>query len=351
MNSKTNPGPVGYLGSMVKQSPPETGSSDHATRIRHSFLKLLTGSDLSRRRLPLMQAQSPAPGPVIWLTACAHGDEVGGIVIIQEIFKRLQRSGLLCGSVNAFPLMNPMGFEMASRSIPHSEEDLNRSFPGDAHGSLGERIAAQIFSRISETQPTLVLDLHNDWIRSIPYVVIDPIGAHAPGSIHQSVMDYARASGLLAIRDNEIERHTLSYSLIARGIPALTLEMGESYVVNERNIETGVRSVWNLLTQLGLTQPEPQGEFRYPLPEDLGSGIYQYTDKPWSSTSGIIRFLARAGQMVREGQPIARVYNAFGKPQETLHAEATGIVLGHADSSVVFPGMPVMAFGIRSSEQ
>jgi len=320
----------------------------HGTRVRYSFLKILTGSDLSRRRLPLMQAHSDTAGPVVWLTACAHGDEVGGIVIIQETFKRIQRSGLLCGSVYAFPLMNPLGFETASRSIPLSKEDLNRSFPGSDHGSLGERIAAQIFNRITETDPALVVDLHNDWIRSIPYAVVDPIGAHAPEQLHRSVTDFARTSGLLVIRENEIVRNTLSYSLIARGVPALTLEMGESYVVNERNIEVGVRSVWNLLSRLGLTEPEPQGQYRYPLSDELGGVIFQYTDRPWSSTSGIIRFLARPGGMVRQGQPIARIYNAFGKPQETLHAGADGVVLGNADSSVAFPGIPVMAFGIKT---
>jgi uncharacterized protein len=330
---------------MIRPAPPS--ARPHNTTVRYSFLRILTGSDLSRRRLPFMQAHAERKGPTVWLTACAHGDEVGGIVIIQEIFKRLQRHGLLRGKVFAFPLMNPIGFETASRSIPFSKEDLNRSFPGHDNGSLGERIAARIFKAITETSPALVIDLHNDWIRSIPYAVIDPAGVHAPESLHRKVVDCAHASGLLVIREDEIERTTLSYSLIAEGIPALTLEMGESYVVNERNIDVGVRCVWNLLTRLGLATAFPDGEYRYPLLNELDAGIYRYTDKPLSSTSGIIRFLARPGQIVETDQPIARIYNAFGKSQETLHATAHGVVLGHADSSVVFPGMAVMAFGIK----
>ncbi|MBI2436092.1 MAG: succinylglutamate desuccinylase/aspartoacylase family protein, partial [Candidatus Hydrogenedentes bacterium] len=138
---------------MITRKDPAT------TRIRYSFLKILTGSDLSRRRLPLMAAESVLPGPVVWLTACAHGDEVGGIIVIQEVFKRIRRHKLLRGSVLAFPLMNPIGFETATRNITVSQEDLNRSFPGDQHGSLGERIAHRISSYIVQTQPALVLDL------------------------------------------------------------------------------------------------------------------------------------------------------------------------------------------------
>jgi hypothetical protein len=65
------------------------------TKIRYTFKKILTGSDLSRRRLPFMAAESSRPGPVVWLTACSHGDEVGDMVVIQEIFKLIRKHGIL----------------------------------------------------------------------------------------------------------------------------------------------------------------------------------------------------------------------------------------------------------------
>ena len=99
---------------------------NQAQKIEYSFLKILTGSDLSQRKLPVMEAKSVNSGPVVWLTACVHGDELGGIVIIQEIFKLLKKKPLLKGTVYAFPLMNPIGFETASRHINISEE----GFPG-----------------------------------------------------------------------------------------------------------------------------------------------------------------------------------------------------------------------------
>ena len=151
----------------------------------------MTGSDLSRRRLPFMSAVSENPGPVLWLTDCGHGDEICGIVIIQEIFRKIRRI-LLNGSVYAFPLMNPIGFETASRNITVSREDLNRSFPGAMTGTLGEIIADRIFSTIMETSPALVLDLHNDWIKSIPYTLIDS----NPGSTYGTA--YKKNAGLCA---------------------------------------------------------------------------------------------------------------------------------------------------------
>ena len=91
-------------------------------KIKYSFLKILTGWDLSRRRLPIMIADNRRKGPLLWLTACCHGDEVGGIVIIQDVFKKIRKNNnLLKGVLYAFPLMNPIGFETQTRNITFSK--------------------------------------------------------------------------------------------------------------------------------------------------------------------------------------------------------------------------------------
>src|SRR4030042_2173845 len=104
-------------------------NKDQRQKVKYSFLKILTGSDFSRRRLPFMAIESVNPGPVVWLTGCIHGDEVTGIVTIQEVFKKIQREPLQKGALYAFPLMNPIGFEAGSRNITISREAPHHSFP------------------------------------------------------------------------------------------------------------------------------------------------------------------------------------------------------------------------------
>ncbi|MBI4694670.1 MAG: succinylglutamate desuccinylase/aspartoacylase family protein [Gammaproteobacteria bacterium] len=315
-------------------------------RQSYSFLKILTGPDLANRRLPVVAATAANDGPVVWLTACSHGDEVGGIAVIHDVLRRLQRS-LLRGAVHAFPLMNPIGFESGTRNITISREDLNRSFPGNPQGSLGERIAQLIFSRIHETRPSLVLDLHNDWIRSIPYTLLDPPPAETSAAVYAATRTFAREAGLCVIAETEAVPTALSYNALRAGIPALTLELGEPRVVNEAHVGSGVEAIWNLFAQLGMVAPR-EPPFRYPLPAKFGDGaILEYVDRPHGSRSGIIRFLVEPGTEIRAGQPFARIVNAFGKHQETVKAAHDGLVLGHSDSAAVFPGMPIMAFGVR----
>ena len=323
----------------------QSGREKSLNKVRYSFLKILTGSDLSRRRLPQMRLSSPTPGPGIWLTACMHGDEVGGIVIVQEIFRRA-RLRLLKGTINAFPLMNPLGFETISRNITIGREDLNRSFPGNSQGSLGERLAQIIFSTIIKNKPDLVIDLHNDWIKSLPYVLLDSNQSADYPQAYLQAQQFARQSGFCLIEDTEMIHSSLTHNLLRHNIPALTYEMGEPYVVNEHYIDLAVKSIWNILMGLEMVTSDST-PFEYPLPPGYNQGrILKYSDKPYSSGSGILRFLVKPGDVVKTGQPLARIVNAFGKPQQTIQALKAAIVLGHADSSVVFPGMPVMTFGI-----
>jgi predicted deacylase len=313
--------------------------------VRYHFIKLVTGTDLSKRRIPVMMVDSGNPGPVIWMTACIHGDEIAGTVIIQELFRLLKKE-IQYGKVHAFPIVNPFGFEQKTRFVPYSREDLNRLFPGNERGSLGERIAAIIYNTIIDEQPDLVLDLHNDWIRSIPYTLLDQDYEFSTNpDMVKRIRDYAFALGFPVVKDTEHLAGSLTGRLIQNGIPALTLELGASNYVNEMNIETGATAIFRLLQSIGLVKQSVDLS-----PQDFtqtGNKILKYSQMPLSSTSGIIRFYTGAGETVKSGQMIARIYNVFGKKQESLLALDDGLVLGCSDTSLSFPGFPVMAFGIE----
>lgn len=319
------------------------------TSIERGFLKILTGSDLTTRRLPFQRAVTGEPGPVVWLTGCMHGDEVGGIAVIQEVFRILKRDGLKAGSVHAFPLMNPLGFESGSRNITPSGEDLNRSFPGDSKGSLAERMAGLIFRSIVDTEPNLVLDLHNDWRRSIPYAVLDHEWDTDP-SAYQFAQQAALASGLLVVTETEsIARalhRSLSGSLLAHRVPAVTLELGESFAVNERNVLLGARSVLEVLAWAGVIEPLAAVEDGYAVTNPYPGQLLTYSEVPLASRTGLIRFRKAPGDRVFPGETLARIEDAFGRHRETLVASREGVVLGSHDSAVSYPGKPVMAFGV-----
>ncbi|MBN1597328.1 MAG: succinylglutamate desuccinylase/aspartoacylase family protein [Bacteroidales bacterium] len=316
------------------------------TTYHYSFIRLMTGHDLSVRRIPLMGIENKKEGPVIVLTACMHGDEIGGTVVIQELFKILRKK-LVKGKVYAFPMLNPFGFENTSRRISISNEDLNRSFPGNNKGTLAQRIAFHIMSKIKDINPAVVLDLHNDWNKSIPYVVIDSLPEpDKPENLYR----LAKICNLPAIQEPESIMTSLSYCLNQNKIPALTLELGESLIINEKNVMYGINAVLNILYDMGIVK-DPSSILAYNMPELARNKILTYSSSPLCSSSGIIRFSKKPGDIVRKGDRIAKVYNAFGKLNETITSVHNGIILGHNDYAVAYPGSPVMAFGVIETVQ
>lgn len=323
---------------------------DPNNKTEFSFIKILTGSDLSNRRLPIMSIKSINPGPIVWLTACVHGDEVGSMVVTQEIFRKIKKRGLLKGTIYAFPLLNPLGFENYSRNITLSKEDINRTFPGKEKGSLAEMIAYKIFNTIIETKPALVLDLHNDWRRSIPYTILDPMPEGTSKDVYNSTKVFGKKTEFPLILDTDDINTSLAYNMLKKNIPSLTLELGESYVVNETDVKYGVGAVWNVLAYLQMVNPLEK-PLNYRMPIEVKDKILIYSQEPCTSSSGIIRFLVKPEDIVRKGDPIAKIYNSIGKLVETLNALEDGIVLGYSDSSLAFPGAAIMAFGVFKKEK
>ncbi len=309
--------------------------------IKHYFINLSNVPSLNRR-LPFVSIEGKKPGPTILLTACIHGDEVGGIATIQEIFKIAEKN-LLKGKIYAFPLLNPIGFKNLSRYINLKNEDLNRSFPGKKGGSLSERIAYQIFNAILEKKPDLVLDLHNDWIKSIPFNLIDYDHKVVKTDAHKKAKEISKQSGLLSVLDDDEIKRTLSYNLVKKGIPAITMELGEAYVVNEENVKIGVGAITNVLKKMGMLKSTGK-KLVYPSAKILLGKTIRYSEQ-LSSVTGIIRFYVKPGEMVKKNQVVVKIYDAFGKLKKTMRASAKGVVLGHTNYSAAFPGAEVISFG------
>ena len=91
---------------------------------------------------------------------------------------------------------------------------------------------------------------------------------------------------------------------------------------------------------------QPAELFTFETTQTITAKTLRLSSLPVSSASGIVRFLTEPGAVVKKNQAVAKIYNAFGRLQGTLLCQSDGVVLGHSDFSVAFPGAPVMAFGV-----
>ncbi|MBF0266486.1 MAG: succinylglutamate desuccinylase/aspartoacylase family protein [Gammaproteobacteria bacterium] len=78
--------------------------------------------------MPVHVIHGKKDGPVLFISAAIHGDEINGVEIIRRILS-LNNMKRLSGTLLAIPVVNIFGFDSHSRYLP-DRRDLNRCFPG-----------------------------------------------------------------------------------------------------------------------------------------------------------------------------------------------------------------------------
>src|SRR5690606_20856858 len=111
--------------------------------INLKIAKLHTMTDLN---IPVIVSHSTQKGPVVLLSAGLHGDEFNGIEIVRQIIRN-EINVPQIGTIICMPLVNVFGFVNQEREFPDGR-DLNRVFPGSAHGSLASQFAYHLMEFI-----------------------------------------------------------------------------------------------------------------------------------------------------------------------------------------------------------
>jgi predicted deacylase len=320
------------------------------------YIRLMDTIDLADRRVPVLTLEGSAPGPTLWLTASCHGDEVTGIEVIHRIMEWLQAGNLRRGTVHAMPVMNPIGSELVFHRVPLDGENLNRWYPGDPDGSFTERTAYSIYTRIVETHPDLVIDIHTMHTDlSLPFIILDRFTDEDDPQHPQIVArleETASAFGVTIVYDFEMDVYrkfhldqSLTGALLNHAhILSYTVELGPPRIVMESFVKAGVQGVLNSLAFLDMIN-RPENPWRDPRRIHTGQPLRRDYEIRVNST-GIMKYLVAAGNHVHAGQPVAQVRNLIGLPVETVRAPRTGYVLYLGNRVVVVPGTEIMALAI-----
>ena len=143
-------------------------TSQPGTR-EHGWLPI--GEDWRRRdeAVPWVLLHGSRPGPVVYVQAVSDGDELNGLAVARRLIAEIDPQRL-SGAVLVVPVANPGAFAARQGSDPRDGRKLNRCFPGNAEGSVTERLAHALFAHLV-LRSDLVIDLHqNGSIPMIPEV-------------------------------------------------------------------------------------------------------------------------------------------------------------------------------------
>lgn len=272
--------------------------------------------------LPVIVVNGKNAGPILWLSAAIHGDEINGVEIIRQVLDKIKPKKL-CGTLIAVPIVNVFGFIEQSRYLP-DRRDLNRSFPGSANGSLASRLAYLFMTEIV-SRCTHGIDLHT---AAIPRINLPQIRANLKD---EETYRFAKVFGAPAIVHSATRDGSLRQAATKKGIPILLYEAGEALRFDAQAIQIGVDGILRVMDYLGM----------YPLtftaPEVETVEVFE-TKWIRASRSGIFHLNVKLGDRVEKKQLLGIITDAFGETSTKVRASETGIAIGHTQNPLVNQG-------------
>ena len=214
---------------------------------------LYTATSLS---MPVKVISGRKAGPVLFISAAIHGDELNGVEIIRRLLKRkVLRS--VRGTLVAVPIVNVHGFLDQSRYLP-DRRDLNRSFPGTPKGSIAARLAHLFTSQIV-AKADYGIDLHTGAINrsNLPQIRANLDDA--------KTLEIAKAFGAPVIINSNIRDGSLRAYASERNLPVLIYEAGEALRFDEVAIRGGIRGILNVMRHIGMLPPSKGTKTRTPV--------------------------------------------------------------------------------------
>lgn len=318
-------------------------------------------------RLPVTIVHGRAPGPVLWLTANIHGDEVTGLSVVHAVTAAASPSELR-GTLVAIPSLNPGGLHTRRRESWLDRRDPNRLFPGfppdpgepREHPSVLEAGYTRLFAEMRRAD--LLVDLHCYGLRASCFVIRDrvlyrrdderPAALALAGRLdelcawtHLPVVNEVPARRYLEAR---LHRSTSGAALLQAGIPAITVELGLTGGVDPVARTIGIAATLNVLRGAGMSpgQPAPIDGLAaprqpFPVMRDL---------VPRARATGILHYEVEPGDPVHVGDRLATMTDLHGRPlaeHGEILAEHDGWILALPRGAICFEGEAVVHMAVR----
>ena len=278
-------------------------------------------ADHTRMRLSVRVVHGRAGGPVLFVSAAIHGDEVLGC----EIIRRLIASKALrnpAGTLLFVPVVNAYGFVGGSRYLP-DRRDLNRSFPGHPHGSLASQLAHAFMHEVVE-RADVGVDLHTG---AIHRANLPQIRANLSD---RRTSELANAFGAPVTLDASLRDGSLREAAGEHGTPVLLYEAGEALRYDAASVRIGVRGVMRVAQSMGLIRAH-----KAPHAPTVRVGKSSWVRCP---SGGLFRTSKKLGHHVAKGEVVGVVSDPFGEHEDAIEAPFEGVVIGKLNNPVVNRG-------------
>jgi predicted deacylase len=282
-------------------------------------------------------------GPTLYVQAAQHGREINGTEVLRRVHERLDPADV-SGTLVAVPVADPLTFDRVSYTTPEAldsvNSNMNRVWPGDAEGSIHERMAAALWEYAGDADA--IVDLHTGSPEMLTHTV------YLDGDAESRSLAVAFGTDLLLAEaagddaDTEWSERNfdgkLRVAATRAGIPSITPELAHNKELVEPAIETGVRGVLNVMRELGMLDGDVERASQQ-------STARNHLGRVTAAESGLFHPAPEAelGRDVEAGEHLGRVYDPTTyETLQTVTADRSGVVYSVAREATVTAGQTLV---------
>ena len=275
--------------------------------------------------LPIIIVKGKNNGKVLTITAGVHGSELSPIIATQELIREINPSQLR-GTLIIIPITNIGAFyRYTPYKNPIDQKNINRIFPGKKNGTISEKIAHFIASKIIPLSD-IFLDAHSGDLNEdlLPFVCYYENKKYPKQTkIAKELSEYCGFENVISypytLNDNEPAKYVFKQASQSGKI-ALSFESGKLGFVQQEAVERIKRGYFRILDKIGMYKyNDPKGDSEFQI---LKSPIYIK-----SNNRGILYTDLKAGDKVIKGQKLGHITNEFAKRIQVFNSPVTGIIL------------------------
>lgn len=331
--------------------PPGSLDWDSAGR-RLYHVPFTSDHNWARTRIPVYIACGPRAGKTVVAIGGTHGDEYEGPVGLKNLIHERGPDDIVKGRLIVVPVLNVPAFQAGERRSPLDGGNMNRVFPGDANGTITQRIARFVTDEIL-SRADVVIDIHSG---GKGFEIAPCVSFHDVSD--RETMAQFRETALLfgmpfvMVYTSGMGTNLLTEQAEAMGKLALGGEFGYGASTDLAGVRWAHHGVLNVLRHHGLLESPiesltPDGLDRQRIV--AATDIDRWITAP---ISGVSEPLAPLGSFVKAGTPVARIhdFDRIDEPGVEIRADQDGYVMCRRFRAPTDQGDVVMVIGQEIDE-
>lgn len=287
--------------------------------------------------IPILVMNGSKKGPTLVITSTQHGIEIQGIEVIHRIIREKVDSKSLSGAIIGVPVANPLAFMHHQYLSWIDNLDVGGGGSGSLitadkpNGNTTERLAYALWKEVWN-KADLGINIHcNTRPDSLIYQWINLGNPKTKAKLEKM----AECFGVTIIVSERPLREdsppTIGNLAEKKGVPILLMELIDGRWISEPSTTAGVKGVLNIMKAFDMIEGEIESQEGFP----IVPGLNKFHGVIRSNHGGLIRFFKKPGELIKEGEVFAEIFDLYGDIKEQVKLPVEGYTWAYPCGSVL----------------